>query len=244
LLLVAIVGLSVALGNPNLRKGVPYAALYVANFVPTTWLGVLNHTWSLAVEEHFYLLWPIFFATVLRWVPSSRQLMVVLAAALLSAGWRFWLGASGADYERLHRLTDCRVESLLAGCAAAIWLHRGQPLPRGRVLKALVFALLLGMALLDPSRHQFVGTVGISVVAWGTAFLILLEFVTSSRLLSASPVVWLGKISYGVYLWHFPSLRLLRGVLPTGLGIVAAAVVTLAVAQLSWQFVERRILRR
>lgn len=242
-LLVTFVLASWFIGDPRLRQGAAWAALYVANFVPGTSLGLFNHTWSLAVEEHFYVAWPLLLGAVLRSSKNGAALWYVLALAALSAVWRYSLVLHGSDYERVHRFTDGRLESLLAGCAAAIWFHGGGALPSRPVVVPLL-AAIAGCAFLDPARQQWVGAVGISVVAWGTS-IVLLHFMGSvPSLLTQPAMVGIGKISYGIYLWHFPMLRLMRRVLPGALGASAAIVATLGLATVSWYLIERRFLVR
>ena len=107
---------------------------YVANWLIIYWrpLGVLGHTWSLGIEEQFYLVWPILLLLVLRRVRSARWIITgLLTAAACSLLLRLalaWVG--GASFSRIYRGTDTHADGLLLGAALAVWLYsRGGVVP-------------------------------------------------------------------------------------------------------------------
>ena len=107
-------------------KQVLAAGLYVSNWtrafaVPMPdWLG---HTWSLSIEEQFYLLWPLLLLGILRAFKLSRlALLVIILAAVAFAWWRAHLVLEGANNVRLYNGTDTRADALLLGCALGVAL--------------------------------------------------------------------------------------------------------------------------
>ena len=176
-------------------------------------LGPLNHTWSLAIEEQFYILWPV---ALIALQPGVRTLLV---AAGLSAFLRIAIG----DEARVFLGTDTRADALLIGCALAMS-------PWRRVQGWTAVGAMGGLVVLGliPSYTW------LTLAAPLTAVLILYGL-HGSRLLSLRPLRWTGRVSYGLYLWHFPLLL----VLPWWLAIPA----TFAVATASFYGVEHWFLQ-
>ncbi|GIU87519.1 MAG: membrane protein [Acidimicrobiia bacterium] len=219
----------------------------------------LRHTWSLAIEEQFYLLWPLFVLGVLRLRRGSvRALGVacgVLAAA--SAVWMAVLYEPGADPSRVYYGTDTRVQSLAVGALLATVAARRGPV-RGRagslVLHggALAAAAVLAAAWATTSDRdpwQYRGGFAL------TAVLVALVIASATqpvrpgplaRALSVRPLRWVGTISYGLYLWHWPVYVLLDEA-RTGLRgpalLALRLAVTFAVATASFALVEQPIRR-
>lgn len=150
----------------------------------------LRHTWSLAVEEHFYLLWPLVF---LRWRPSVR---VLLVAYIVATAWRW--GWPGFD-EAYHRF-DTRMSGLILGCLLAGIKPRAFPAWPGLLILA---AACVSFRWADPSV-QGLGSVAVELAA---AMAIL---GTPPAWLGSRPLVYVGKLSYGIYLWHYPIARVFR----------------------------------
>jgi peptidoglycan/LPS O-acetylase OafA/YrhL len=198
--------------------------------IPTTFLVVLSYTtnwaelwgvdiskyvthlWSLAIEEQFYLVWPLLLYAGLRVVPSlSRLAWAALALGLVFALWRAVLWESGEEWLRIYIRTDARADALLIGAALALapWRRLIGAVPSGALAAAGAAALIvvaLIAELTEPSaKWLYLG--GLTVVAALVAVAIMALLAGSSPLtavLEWTPVVWLGRISYGLYLWHFP----------------------------------------
>jgi peptidoglycan/LPS O-acetylase OafA/YrhL len=220
----------------------------------------LQHTWSLAIEEQFYLVWPPLLLLLLRQARRSwRQVGVVVAVAgaLLSAGLMALLFHPGGDPTRVYYGTDTRLFDLMAGIAVA-FLSAARPQP-GQAARRLLhlaasaaavalgyFWVTAGTARGLPTNWMFDG--GFLLCAALAAVVVadarLLDRGPFARILSTPPLHFLGTISYGVYLWHWPIIVYLNGA-RTGLsnGPLDALRLgaTLVAATASYYLVERPI---
>ncbi len=222
---------------------------YFSNFIlagghPPEFPASLTHLWSLAAEEQFYILWPIILYAAVRF--STRAALSIAAvgisASFLLAVTLFMNGASGY---RLFYAPDTRGVSILVGCALALCMTR-RMLTLAR-LEIPALALLLGLVLtMDYTRLSLSGP-PILLSALAAAVLIvraLREGSVVPRLLSLAPLVFLGRISYSLYLWHYPIFVWL-GADAAGASPIDALAVSLAVAAAcgSYYLVERPFLR-
>lgn len=214
------------------------------------------HLWSLAVEMQLYLLWPVVVVWAFRRGGTALVGRIALVAAASSAALAVFLSANGSSLDRVYLGTDTRAAALLLGAAAACYQDRrrsdSEPLPRIPDVAALpVIAVIALMWFGLDGRSDLLGRGALGAHSAASAVLVLAVSGGGSgwpgRALRWGPLVGLGKISYGVYLWHWPAIVWLDSDL-TGLDGAALVALqlgaTLSVSLLSWTFLETPILRR
>lgn len=214
----------------------------------------LEHTWSLSIEEQFYVVWPLLAAWLLprRGARGLLVVALVLSAASAAAMWLLFLPG---DNSRVYLGTDARMGAILAGAALAIFWRPGRVVAstRVKVLDAagVVAALVLAVAwcgLRGTSpllyRGGFWVTEACVLVLIGCAVLGRSSWV--ARALSIRPLTWLGSISYGVYLWHWPVNVFVspERMHLHGIGLQALRFgITFAIALVSYRYLEQPIRR-
>ncbi|UPU36769.1 acyltransferase [Geomonas paludis] len=250
--LLIVYGTLVTLFGKNLSRHFGDIALvffYVANWAGAAGLnrpGELGHTWSLSVEEQFYFLWPIILYAVVKKWGGKGLLVTSLTLTLLSMSETFIMSTS-VPWWRLYYGFDTRAFTLLFGCCLAIafhfWNHRVVlPKPLEAVLPLLSFG---GIALFMLRRDAFTADPGffsgpifiIPVLTCGLIYLAVKPgFNISKSILSTKPLVYFGKRSYGLYLWHYWILNVTN---PKNIPVLlACAAASLVVTELSFRFIE------
>jgi peptidoglycan/LPS O-acetylase OafA/YrhL len=228
-------------------------ASYFAQFTGTS---PLQHTWSLAIEEQFYLLWPLVVLGVGLFRGWSTRVLwgVVVVGTLASAGWLI-ASYDPADPTRVYFGTDTRAHELFIGAGlAALLLNRPQLIGSKWMATAArwawpAIAVLFAVAFVvmhDQSGFYYRGG-SLAFALLVAAALLLVETAPGSvlgRLLSLRAVVWVGTISYGLYLWHWPLIVWVGGsstVPDENVKQLLEVVLTFAIATASYYLVERRI---
>ena len=254
--------------------------LYVSNwhfilvnsnyFNETSASSPLLHTWSLAVEEQFYVIWPLVVLGVMHVTRSLRALFALCcAAAIASALWMHHVYDGGLNTNRAYLGTDTRSQCLFIGCALAVGLvlvtqrrHEAGRLAKGElwrpesstglllcgVLGVLGAAGAVALWVLTTSTSTFPYSGGFFLIGLSVASVILAAIAAPRsivpRLLSWSPVRYVGRISYGLYIWHWPIFIWLdharTGLYGYELFAVRVAV-TFVVSVVSFHLVERPI---
>ncbi|MGF7238356.1 MAG: acyltransferase family protein, partial [Frankia sp.] len=248
-----------------------FALSHQSYFAQLTPPSPLLHTWSLAVEEQFYVIWPLVVLALLtrasrrpaRKRRARRPAAVRVRAgagvgALASAATAFGLSVAGTDTSRIYYGTDTRAQALLVGAALAAAMARARP-SHGRAPRAWVHAAgqaagLAGAAVVaavwftvdGQGRELYRGGFLVFAVAVAglVASVVALPSSPLARLLSVRPLRYAGRISYGLYLWHWPiflTLTASRTHQSGALLCLTRFAVTFAVAALSFHLVEHPI---
>lgn len=268
--MVAVVLVILAAGvykNPDTARTAVGAVMLHANFAQFSGdyfaafaqRNPLEHTWSLSVEEHFYL--ATFLAVAVLWLVTGRNhrrtrigLLVVASLVAVASVWTSRsLLAGGATPNRIYMGTDTRAVAAAVGVAVAAGLwgrwdlsRRGSDRPgilarSVSVAAWVLFAGIVAAAVLRwyPTLDWFAsGGWALSALA-GAILVVAAGRSTSAGWVSGNAALqWTGRRSYGIYLWHLPLLVLLAEVGPWGIG--AALVATLIAAEASHHFVEQR----
>jgi peptidoglycan/LPS O-acetylase OafA/YrhL len=238
----------------------------------------LQHTWSLAVEEQYYVLWPVVVVVVAivaallvrhrDTLPELRTVRMVVCGLAIAGAAASAVAAcvmvSQATLNRVYFGTDTRVQALLVGAAAAALLVRDWPsLARyGTQLRSRwgrwVAQILpvIGLTMLGVVAHFATGSApefrrGLLIVVAVAAIFVVAPVALEqrglvARVLALPPLVWLGMISYGVYLWHWPVFLALNGERTglTGMALFAIrATATIVLAAVSWWLIEQPVRR-
>jgi peptidoglycan/LPS O-acetylase OafA/YrhL len=252
---------------PPFTSALAHAAI-VLSYISNYWYifdpkGIedLGHTWSLSIEEQFYILWPVTFAfLVSRLGVTSRLVIVMCMLAIATWAWRVWLAFHVDDWHRVYFGLDTRADALMWGGVMAVtlklippqkdappnrfWLRLAWPI----LFYWIAITLLFGSFHSPQSNYYFFGSVLFGVIP---GILTLTMLMRSSgtichRILERPEAVFLGRIFYAVYLWHYPIMYTMyynygisrKYVLLIGLPL------TLLMATLSYAYIERHFMRQ
>jgi len=244
-------------GVDDALRSIVVAGAYVTNWAELAGVQIsqyVTHLWSLAIEEQFYLVWPLLLFGAYRLWPSRRKLVwLALGIALAAAVWRAALYQSGEGWLRIYLRTDARADSLAIGALLALvpWAEIGPRLgvhTRTAVGFVALVALIAAAALIQPdARALYLG--GFTVVALLSAVLILTVLEPDSalsRALASRPLVALGLISYPLYLWHFGVFQIVAEhtrTWPAGPRVALGWSLALGLAIASYRLIELPALR-
>jgi peptidoglycan/LPS O-acetylase OafA/YrhL len=218
---------------------------------------LLRHLWSLAVEEQFYLVWPLLLALLL-WVCRRRPERMAIPMLAMVAGSTLLMAVlyDPVDPSRVYYGTDTRAGGLILGALLALfwrpaYLKRGGVAARGPALDVVGIGGLavLGIVMMTVGdQDAFLYRGGFLVVGLATVACIAMATHPRSKtakVLGLAPIVWIGTRSYAIYLWHWPVYVLTR----PGIDVPWSASETFAVrliltgvlAELSYRLIERPI---
>jgi peptidoglycan/LPS O-acetylase OafA/YrhL len=238
----------------QLGLGTGYVAVFLSNvhfwtqtgyFAPAAEQSILLHTWSLAVEEQFYIAWPLLLLVFTRL--SGRGLACLIAALLLaSLALDEWLVRRG-DYAAAFYLSPSRAWELMLGALLACGALPPVRRPvANTVLSYLGMMLILGTLLLFHRGMPFPGLNALAACL-GTALVIhagVDDRPTVNGLLGTRPLVFIGLVSYPFYLWHWPLAACFKYTLmraPDAMESALLIALALTLAVLSWKFVEQPV---
>lgn len=215
--------------------------------------SLFRHLWSLALEEQFYIVWPLLLTGGLALLKRRLTMFGCLLLAGASAAWMAYLYAAGVDPSRLYYGTDTRASGLLLGAALAfVWQPgrldarvswRQRTCLEGAAVAGLAAIAVACLLLREDARLLYQGGFALVALASCAAIVGVIHPVTwSGRLLGFQPLRWLGLRSYSIYLWHWPVFMLTRpgfDVSMDGAPLVAFRVaLTLLLAEVSYRLVE------
>lgn len=238
-------------------KQIAAVLAYVSNFAQTYWLpkmltSGLSFTWSLAIEEQFYLLWPaVLLFGVLRFCKTRQSILVVVfGLALVSALARAVIWKFGSGYPAAYMLPIARADGLLIGAGCAfLWRWRWVPTQWLNEVALVAFLGLIGTAFVVPRQSSVMFWGGFTVVSLAAAVLVVATAENAWIGASWMEAHWLrtlGKVSYGLYLWHALSLRIAFSIFDGSDKLFVACVglvLTGATTGASWFLVEQPFLR-
>ncbi|MBK3476904.1 acyltransferase [Pseudomonas sp. MF6751] len=210
----------------------------------------LLHIWSLSVEEQFYFVWPLALILIIK-LKSSAWRLAVIAAALVAS---FALAEIGVqrEWSSTYFLLPSRAGELMVGAILAIWLSKRKPINTASIapniaafaglLMIIAPAFLLSKNSGFPGVNALIPCVGAALIIGSRTFGKTLV----SHALSTRPLVFVGLISYSLYLWHWPLISFLRYskveiTTEIAVGLVAASAL---MGYLSWRFVEQAFRHR
>ena len=218
--------------------------LYFSNWTGAAGVdsGMLGHTWSLGIEEQYYLVWPVLLWCALRAGGRPRALLVCvvgIAAAVLA---RYLFAAHGGGLNQIYNGFETRWDSLLLGSALSVLLHsRSVRVPPWLALLAPVSLAALVFVVVS-SGDMIVGVGGPALAAAVLlATLVTVRVPLLTRLFESRVMGAMGRISYGVYLWHYPVALVLQHGLGLGRGWLLLAgdlVISVLLASASYRWVE------
>ncbi|MNF24579.1 O-acetyltransferase OatA [compost metagenome] len=223
------------LGTSNIYIWVKYGNYFAADASEAP----LLHTWSLGIEEQFYLVWPLFIVLLYRLAPRYTLPLLGLGV-LVAAGLSEY--ATGIFATASYYLLPMRFFELMLGGVLGIYLLQPRALSKPLAYACALFGyLLIGLSLLMLNANAPFPGFNALIPCLGAALLILAgSGPVRSRLLSSRPMVFIGLISYSLYLWHWPLIAYLNYLdvtidLPVALLLVAVSV---GLAWLTWRYIE------
>ena len=217
-------------------------ALFLGNYMDLTRYSaqLLSILWSLAIEEHFYLIWPL----AVRYLTEKRNIQILITILILEPLFRMAATHVVSNYLPIYYLTWFRLDSIAAGSLLALAMERSGmaarllnwslPMCAAAAIGYAILSMLYRANFSREANSLVFNGLGYSLVSM-TAFFLIAHLVLNkegrlSKILSVKPLVFIGEISYGMYLFHETILALTRRVMGIGTGPASAA----ATAKLFW----------
>jgi peptidoglycan/LPS O-acetylase OafA/YrhL len=233
--------------NYYLALAHPQSLLGGAPFV-----GGMKHLWSLAVEEQFYLVWPVVVIVFLGVQRSLKVVVCVLLTIIFAITVYRWVGWHGtASYYGLFVRTDYRADAMLWGALLAhLWVRHREPTRFVHILAWPALFLLAYWMAFVPETEWYLYRGGLTLIDLSCAVLVLAllqERWVGTHVFKWKPFVIVGGVSYGIYIWHFPIYEVVERYgahWPEMARVVVALAATALATTLSWFLVEKRAMER
>jgi peptidoglycan/LPS O-acetylase OafA/YrhL len=232
---------------------------YFANLLPWTALGLLQHLWSLSVEEHFYLVWPIIVSTFLSRVSPRNRAFFLTITVFLIAAFRIFVFHCKLTYGlfviNAYTFTLCRMDAILMGSLLAMVLSHNDNVENRKKVNinwslGILLCLLATIVLFVRESNIYWHNGGFILTDLLCLYIVAMAAKNPNQpLLSNNILRWIGRRSYGIYLYHFPIFMalgiLIREHSPVNYFLVTTLrfAVTIFVAEVSYRFIERPVLR-
>lgn len=221
------------------------ALLYVSDYGVALW-GVpehLAHTWSLSVEEHFYLVWPVFLILT-RALADASMLRLLMALFVAATAWRIIDALVWYDWVRTYYRFDTRLSGMILGALLAVgkWTFSKEDAARIGKLSLYVLSVLVVVLRWKSMPSVMVGTLGAELAAAALIIALTSGHETPvTRMLSRPWLVYLGMLSYSIYLWHYGFAYVLRDTMPKPWAFAISLCAAIAISALSHRYMERPI---
>lgn len=216
---------------------------------------LFRNTWSLAIEEQFYILLPLIVLLLFKLFFRQTSALLMLLAGIASAIWMVQLSLSDASATRVYFGSDTHAFGLILGAAMAIFTTRQGPAFAPRLRAQIAYTVIavagfttigvLAATLPEGSPLSFQGGFQVATAAsLATIWAITRPGAWIGKTLDVAPMRWVGERSYGIYLWHWPLLLIVGTAFPTAAAWQVAALTlaaTLFCAAASFRFVEQPV---
>lgn len=244
----------------EIKTQLPLYATFLGNWavVQNSYSSFSNiaHLWTISLEEQFYLVWPL----ILMFIRNLKSTLIVGIFIIISTLiYRYYLNFIGTQHPHIYTNTFARIDILVFGALIALIMFYRPKLLSGirkifilpfQILSLVILSYILyRVSLFEPYLIRN-GTFGYLVIALFMSYYTLSALQTSStfaRFLSWKPYVWLGKISYGLYVWHILGIETARNLLKnSNFGYMIpliAFIITIAISYISYRFFESAFLR-
>lgn len=218
------------------------AGLYVSDYAMAFWQKpfYLSHTWSLAVEEHFYLVWPLFIIATRS--SSVRSLSWLLLAGFVAATmWRIADAHLWQNWQRTYYRFDTRMSGLILGAFVAVMPWRISADRAALAGRISIYVLLVALVCFRFRSIWFIGWGGVAVdlAAAGLVLSLVSSETAISRFLSKEWLRYPGLLSYSIYLWHYPIAQALRDDLNPFTASIVVGLLATFIAALSYRYIEK-----
>lgn len=218
------------------------SASYLANWarIFSSQPIVTQHTWSLAVEVQFYLIWPIILIGF-KVIFNKRLIYALLVLFVLLVLWRAWLQYSGLNMRgRIYSSLDGRATSLVAGSIIAVFPWRPS-VKMANVIGPLASGILILYAanvIFIKNRYAYFPALTVELTSVALIMCLTVSKSHVSKILSLKPLPLIGLWSYSLYLWHYPIARLARASFPPMEAFLITLFLSLILAALSYYLIE------